>query len=116
MRYNPYSLADRLEKAGILADAEIMSALQGEDFDAIREMRPADFKLLWKGVFSLYYHELVAEAEELFEQECYEYDTKLGDIGVDPRKNFKPKTEFEIDQEIEAYFKEQERSTNPDNQ
>jgi hypothetical protein len=107
MRYNPYSLADRLEKAGILADAELMSALQGEDFDAIREMRPADFKLLWKGVFSLYYLELYAEAEDGFEEACEDYVPERDGIENDPRKNFRPKTEFEIDQEIKAYFEEQ---------
>ena len=85
MLYNPYSLADRLEKAGILTDIEIMTALLDERGDVIREMSHADLKQLWKGVFSLSYQELYAEAADGFE----------------------PKTEFEIDQEIKAYFEEQ---------
>ena len=107
MRYNPYSLADRLEKAGILTDVEIMTASQDERGDVIREMSHADLKQLWKGVFSLYYHELYAEASDNFEQACEKYVPEWDGIANDPRKNFRPKTKFEIDQEIKAYFKEQ---------
>ena len=107
MRYNPYSLEDRLEKADILTNEEIMTALQGEDGVAIRAMAHACFKQLWKGVFSLFYHELVAEAESGFEQACKDYVPERDGIENDPRKNFKPKTEFEIAQEINAYFEEQ---------
>ena len=105
--YNPYSLADRLEKAGILTDAEIMTALLDERSDVIREMSHSDLKYLWKGVFSLSYQELYAEAADNFEQACEKYVPEWDGIANDPRKNFRPKTKFEIDQEIKAYFKEQ---------
>ena len=105
--YNPYSLADRLEKAGILTDAEIMTALLDERSDVIREMSHSDLKYLWKGVFSLSYQELYTEAADNFEQACEKYVPEWDGIANDPRKNFKPKTKFEIDQEIKAYFKEQ---------
>ena len=104
MLYNPYSLADRLEKAGILTDVEIMTALLDERGDVIREMSHADLKQLWKGVFSLSYQELYAEAAGACEYYVPEWDGSAND----PRKNFKPKTEFEIDQEIKAYFEEQD--------
>ena len=107
MRYNPYSLADRLEKADILTNAEIITALQREDGAAIRAMGHACFERLWKGVFSLYYQELLAEAEDGFEQACKDYDVERDGIENDPRKNFKSNTEFEIVQEINAYFEEQ---------
>ena len=107
MRYNPYSLADRLEKADSLTNAEIMTALQGGDGAAIRAMGHACFEQLWKGVFSLYYHELLAEAEDGFEQACKDYDVERDGIENDPRKNFKSNTAFEIVQEINAYFEEQ---------
>ena len=106
MRYNPYSLADRLEKADILTNEEIMATWQCEDGDAIREMSRADFKELWKGVFSLNYLELVAEAEAAFEQACKDYVPERDGIENDPRKNFKSNTEFEIDQALNAYFEE----------
>ena len=103
MLYNPYSSADRLEKAGILTDAEIMNAFLDERGVVIREMSHADLKQLWKGVFSLSYQELYAEAAGACEYYVPEWDGSAND----PRKNFMPKTEFEIDQEIKAYFEEQ---------
>ena len=85
MRYNSYSLADRLEKAEILTNAEIMTTLECEQGDFIRAMSHSEFKRLRKEIFSIYYRMLAAEAANGFE----------------------PKTEFEIDQEIKAYFEEQ---------
>ena len=110
MRYNPYRLADRLEKAEILTNDVIMAALldeQSEDGDFIRETSHADLKQLWKDIFSFHYHELYAEAEDGFEKACEDYVPERDGIANDPRKNFEPKTEFEIDQEIKAYFEEQ---------
>ena len=110
MRYNPYRLADRLEKAEILTNDVIMAALldgQSEDGDFIRETSHADLKQLWKDIFSFHYHELYAEAADNFDQACEDYVPERDGIEYDPRKTFRPKTEFEIDQEINAYFKEQ---------
>ena len=107
MLYNPYSLADRLEKAGILTDAEIMKALQDERGDVIREMSHAHLKRWRKGLCAGFYHELYAEAADNFEQACKDYIPERDGIENDPRKNFKPKTVLEIEQEFKAYFKEQ---------
>ena len=107
MRYNPYCLADRLEKADILTNEEIMKALQDERGDVIREMSHADLKRWGKDLCAGFYHELYAEAADNFEQACKDYVPKRDGIENDPRKNFKPKTVFEIEQEIKAYFKEQ---------
>ena len=87
MRHNSYSSADRLEKAEILTNAEIMTTLECERGDDIRAMSHVEFKRMRKEIFSIYYRMLAAEAADGFE----------------------PKTEFEIDQEIEAYFEEQRR-------
>ena len=106
MQYEPVSVADRLEKADILTNNAIMVAWQCEDVAAIRELSPADFKQLWKDVFSHYYHDLVAEAAASFKQACKDYDAGRDGIENDPRKNFKPKTEFEIVQALNAYFEE----------
>ena len=106
MQYEPVSVADRLEKADILTNNAIMVAWQCEDGAAIRELSPADFKELWKGVFSLYYQELVAEAEASFKQACKDFVPGRDGIENDPRKKFKPKTEFEIVQALNAYFEE----------
>ena len=59
-----------------------------------------------KGAFSHYYRELVAEAEAGFEQACKDYVPERDGIENDPRKNFKSKTEVEIDQALNAYFEE----------
>ena len=107
MRYNPYSLADRLEKADILTNEEIMDALLDERGDVIREMSHADLKRWRKDLCAGFYHELYAEAADNFEQACKDYVPERDGIENDPRKNFKPKTVFEIEQEIKAYFKEQ---------
>jgi hypothetical protein len=107
MRYNPYSLADRLEKAGISADIEIMQALQDERGDVIREMSYDDLKRWRKDLCACFYHELYAEAADNFEQACEDYVPERDGIENDPRKNFKPKTVFEIEREIKAYLKEQ---------
>ena len=107
MRYNPYSLADRLEKADILTNEEIMKALQDERGDVIREMSYDDLKRWGKDLCAGFYHELYAEAADNFEQACKDYVPGRDGIENDPRKNFKPKTVFEIEQEIKAYFKEQ---------
>ena len=106
MRYNPYSLADRLEKADILTNAEIMDILQSAAIVVIREASYDELKLLYKDLFTDYYHELYAEAEEEFEQECEDYCVETDGIENDPRKIFKLKTKFETDQEIKAYFEE----------
>ena len=110
MRYNPYRLADRLEKAGILTNEDIIDALLDAESwggDDIREMNYAEFKRMRKDIFSFYYHELYAEAADNFDQACEDYVPERDGIANDPRKNFKPKTKFEIDQEIKAYFEEQ---------
>ena len=107
MRYNPYRLADRLEKAGILTNEYIIDALLREHGDDIREMNYAEFKQMREDIFSFHYHELYAEAADNFEQACEDYVPERDGIANDPRKNFRPKTEFEIDQEIKAYFEEQ---------
>ena len=110
MQYNPYSLADRLEKADILTDSAIMAALldeQGEDGDFIRETSYAEFKQFRKDIFAGFYYNLAAKAEKVFEQACADYVPERDGIENDPRKKFKPKTEFEIDQELKAYFEEQ---------
>ena len=107
IQYNPYSLADRLEKACILADIEIMKALRDERGDVIREMSHADLKRWRKDLCAGFYHELYAEAADNFEQACDDYVPERDGIENDPRKNFKPKTVFEIEQEVKAYFKEQ---------
>ena len=85
MRYEPVSTADRLEKADILTNAKIMTTLACERGDFIRAMSHSEFKRMRKEIFSIYYRMLAAEAADGFE----------------------PKTEFEIDQEIKAYFEEQ---------
>ena len=122
MRYNPYSLEDRLEKADILTDIEIMKALQDERVDVIREMSYVDLKRWRKDLCAGFYHELYAEVADNFEEARAEYDAKMDDIDAhdytdddwfdpdddDQRKNFKPKTKFEIYQEIKAYFEEHE--------
>jgi hypothetical protein len=107
MRYNPYSVSDRLEKADILTDNSIVFALQCRQGDFIREMSHADLKLWRKDLCAGFYHELYAEAADNFEKACEDYVPERDGIENDPRKNFKPKTEFEINQEIEAYFEEQ---------
>ena len=107
MRYNPYSLADRFEKAEILTNSEIVTALQDERGDVIREMSYDDLKRWRKDLCAGFYHELYAEAADNFEQACKDYIPERDGIEYDPRKNFKPKTVFEIEQEIKAYFKEQ---------
>jgi hypothetical protein len=107
MQYNPYSLADRLEKAGILTDIEIMKALQDERGDTIRAMSYADLKRDREVIFSIYFHTLYTEAANNFEQACEDYVPERDGIEYDPRKTFKPKNVFEINQEIEAYFEEQ---------
>jgi hypothetical protein len=107
MQYNPYSLADRLEKAGILTDIEIMKALQDERGDTIRAMSYADLKRDREVIFSIYYHTLYTEAANNFEQACEDYVPERDGIEYDPRKTFKPKNVFEINQEIKAYFEEQ---------
>ena len=113
MRYNPYSLADRLEKADILANEEIMEAMLDElgeldeldDMgDSIRAMSPDNFKHMWKLLFIIYYQELTEEAANIFEQACKDYNAERDGIENDPRKKFRPKTEFEIEQELAAYF------------
>ena len=120
MRYNPFSVSDRLERADILTNADIMFALRDEldeRGDVIREMSYAKFKRWRKDKFSFYYHELYAEAADGFEQACEDYVPERDGIENDPRKNFKPKTEFEIDQELRAYFEEQDkRFVNRNNQ
>lgn len=105
MRYNPYSLADRLERAEISANIEIMQALQDERGDVIREMSYDDLKRWRKDLCACFYHELYAEAEAGFEQACKDYVPERDGIENDPRKNFRPKSVFEIEQEIKAYFK-----------
>jgi hypothetical protein len=107
MRYNPYSVSDRLEKADILTDNSIMVALQCRQGDFIRSLDHAEFKQMRKDVFSVFYHKLATEAADGFEQACKYYVPERDGIANDPRKNFRPKTEFEIDQEIKAYFEEQ---------
>ena len=110
MRYNPFSVADRLEKADILTNNAIMDALlddQRDDGDFIRETSYAEFKQFWKDVFSLHYHGLYVQAEDGFEKACEDYVPERDGIENDPRKSFRLKTEFEIDQEIKAYFEEQ---------
>ena len=107
MQYDLYRLADRLELAGILTNEDIIYALLGEQGDDIRAMNYAEFKRMRKDIFSSHYHALYAEAVNNFEQACEDYDPELDGIENDPRKTFKPKTEFEIEQEIEAYFEEQ---------
>ena len=107
MRYNSFSVSDRLERADILTNDSIIAVLQCEQGDAIRAMSHAEFKQMHKDVFTVYYHNLIAEAEEDFKQACKDYDAERDGIENDPRKNFKSKTKFEIEQEIKAYFKEQ---------
>ena len=58
-------------------------------------------------VFTDYYHSLAEEAEGEFEQACKAYDAERDGIENDPCKKFKPSTEFEIYQELKAYFEEQ---------
>ena len=106
MQYDSFSVSDRLERAGILANGEIMHAVFDELNDAILEMSPDTFKQMWKHLFIIYYQELAEEAANIFEQACEDYDAKRDGIENDPRKKFKPKTEFEIDQELAAYFAE----------
>jgi hypothetical protein len=110
MQIDLSSVADRLEKADILTNLEIMVALldvESWDGDAIREMSHAEFKQFRKDVFSGFYHELCTELVDFFEELRAYYVPERDGIENDPRKNFKPKTEFEIDQEIKAYFEEQ---------
>ena len=107
MRYNPYSVADRLEKADILTNIEIMTRLQDERGDVIRESSYAEFKQFRRNVFSFYYHELYAEAADNFDQACEDYVPERDGIEYDPRKTFRPKNEFELAQELKVYFKEQ---------
>jgi hypothetical protein len=106
MQYDPFSLADRLEKADIETNYLIIYTLQCDPVNEIREMSYAEYKQLLKDLFSFHYRELTEEAKELFEQACHKYDAVRDGTANDPRKNFKPKTEFEIDQEIKAYFEE----------
>ena len=107
MQYDPYSLEDRLERADILTNSVIMNTLQRKDGVDIRAMSYAEFKRARKDVFTEYYHALVAEAADNFEQACKDYVPERDGIENDPRTKFKPKTEFEIDQELNAYFEEQ---------
>ena len=110
MRYNPYRLADRLERADILTNIDIMFALRderGESGDVIRAMSYAEFKRRRKDIFSFYYRTLYANAAHNFEQACDEYDAERDGIENDPRKTFRPKNDFEIDQDLRAYFEEQ---------
>ena len=107
MRYNPFSVADRLEKADILTNIEIMTRLQDERGDVIRESSYAEFKRFRRDVFSFYYNELYEEAADNFDQACEDYVPERDGIEYDPRKTFRPKNEFELAQELKAYFKEQ---------
>ena len=107
MRYNPYNLADQLEKADILANEEIMAMLKNGLGDVIRANSYAELKQMWKEIFSFRYHVIVASSEAAFEQSCKDYVPELHGIENDPRKDFKIRTEFEIEQEINAYFEEQ---------
>ena len=107
MQYNPFSAADRLEKADILTNNAVIAALQCEQGNVIRAMSHAKYKQLLKAVFTDYYHSLAEEAEGEFEQACKAYDAERDGIENDPCKKFKPSTEFEIYQELKAYFEEQ---------
>lgn len=107
MRYNPYSLADRLERADIAANIEFMQTLQDERGDIIRAASYDDLKQWRKDLFACFYHKLYAGAADNFEQACEDYVPERDGIENDPRKTFKSKTVFEIDQEIKAYFEEQ---------
>ena len=107
MQYDPFSVSDRLEKADSLTNSAIMNALQTALGDDIRAMSYAEYKQLLKAVFTDYYHSLAAEAEGEFEQACKAYDAERDGIENDPCKKFKPSTEFEIYQELKAYFEEQ---------
>ena len=115
MRYNPYSLAERLERADIITNTEIIIDCKREEWYDIRAMNHAEFKRMRKDIFSFYYHQLVAEAEAGFEQACKDYNAERDGIKNNPRKTFKPKTKFEIDKEIKAYFKSKERHINRTN-
>ena len=110
MRYNPYSVEDRLERADTLTNLGIIDTWRCEKSapgDFIRALSYAEFKQFRKDVFTVHYHRLAAEAKEEFEQACKDYVPERDGIENDPRKNFKPKTKLEIDQEIKAYFEEQ---------
>ena len=112
MRYNPYSAADRLEEADILTNTDIMTALldeRGERGDVIRAMSHAKFKRWRKDIFSFYYRALYQQAAYNFERAGDEYDAERDGIENDPCKTFRPKNEFEIDQELRAYFEEQDK-------
>ena len=58
MRYDPCSLEEHLEKADILTNAEIITALLCEDGDAIRALNYDEYKQLLKDVFLFYYNRL----------------------------------------------------------
>ena len=118
MHYDPFSAADRLEKADILTNNAVIAALQCDQGNAIRAMSHAKYKQMLKDLFTIYYHKLAEEAAEDFEQACKNYDAERDGIENNPRKKFKPKTEFEIDQELKAYFEEQDelQAKNDENQ
>ena len=59
MQYDPFSVSDRLEKATILTNGFIVGAMLDEMGDEIRAMSHADFKQMWKDLFSIYYYDLV---------------------------------------------------------
>ena len=110
MRYNPYSVEDRLERADSLTNLGIIDTWRCEKSapgDFIRALSYAEFKQFRKDVFTVHYHRLAAEAKEEFEQACKDYVPERDGIEKDPRKKFKPRTKLEIDQEINAYFEEQ---------
>ena len=58
MRYNSFSVSDRLERADILTNGSIIAVLQSEQGDAIRAMSHAEFKQFRKDAYSVFYHEL----------------------------------------------------------
>lgn len=108
VRYISLCLADCLEKADTLTNAAIMSVLQDRQADVdIRGLSHAEFKEMWKDLFTVFYKKIVEEAMEGIKQACKDYDPERDGIENNPLENFKPKTEFEMHQEIKAYFEAQ---------
>lgn len=108
VRYVPFSLADCLEKADTLTNAAIMSVLQDRQADVdIRGLSHAEFKELWKDLFTVFYKKIAEEATEALKQACKDYIPERDGIENNPLKNFKPMNEFEMHQEIKAYFEAQ---------
>ena len=107
MRYAPFSLADYLEKADTLTNAVIMSALLDRQDDPIREMSHAEFKELRQDLFTFFYKRIAEEGVEGLKQAFKDYDPDRDGIENSPFKNFKPINEFEMHQEIKAYFEAQ---------